>query len=546
MEESTELRIAEARAEVGDWESARVLYGRVAARTGAAAAYDGLARSCWWVGEYRSAVVHAQEGVDRYDREGRQGPAAMLGLQLCLWWLTIFDNVAAARGWLVRARRLSAKAREPVVEGWVDLVAGYLAEDAEEGRAHLERAAEVARSAADRDLATMALADLGLWRVGRGDVEAGLAMLDEAMTGTIVSPPRMREVVVWSSCNMLAACSLLDDLRRATDWCRAAERFMDTHGCPFLLARCRAHYGAVLMSSGRWEEAERELSQALAMAVDTGPGPRTEALGVLAELRRRQGRPELALELLEGPADAAAAAGTRAACLAATGRVEEAREVMRARLALADPADPGFPALVAAAVDAELSAGDVESAASLVEAGSAVWDCPAYARSQGLLARAVGLVAERHGDAATARRELARARDAFLGLDLPFEVARTELDLAHLLAGTEPLAAAGSARSAWRRLDALGARGALAEAAALLRSLGVVPPAGARAREDLSRRERDVLELLAQGLSNPEIAQRLFLSPRTVAHHVSSILRKLGLRSRAEAAAFAVRSPTPR
>ena len=57
----------------------------------------------------------------------------------------------------------------------------------------------------------------------------------------------------------------------------------------------------------------------------------------------------------------------------------------------------------------------------------------------------------------------------------------------------------------------------------------------------LSARESEVLALIEQGLSNPEIARRLYVSPRTVGHHVSSILRKLGLRSRGEAAAFAAR-----
>lgn len=63
----------------------------------------------------------------------------------------------------------------------------------------------------------------------------------------------------------------------------------------------------------------------------------------------------------------------------------------------------------------------------------------------------------------------------------------------------------------------------------------------AGAFRELSRRECEVLALVAMGKSNPEIAERLMLSEKTVSHHVSTILSKLGLTNRIEAATYAVR-----
>ncbi|HEX9067631.1 MAG TPA: response regulator transcription factor, partial [Ktedonobacterales bacterium] len=124
---------------------------------------------------------------------------------------------------------------------------------------------------------------------------------------------------------------------------------------------------------------------------------------------------------------------------------------------------------------------------------------------------------------------------------LPLRAA-LHLELARTYANSAPADTIVNAEAAHSIYQRLGAP-EVELAADLLKAQGrAVTAASPRptAIEVLSRREREVLPLLAMGLSNPAIAKRLFISPKTAEHHVSSILSKLGLRNRAEAAAFAV------
>ena len=108
--------------------------------------------------------------------------------------------------------------------------------------------------------------------------------------------------------------------------------------------------------------------------------------------------------------------------------------------------------------------------------------------------------------------------------------------------GIDTAMAIAEGRDALTSFDSLGATRDADAAAALLRSLGSRPSRAAPlAASDLTRRELEVLTLLGEGLTNRQIADRLFITRKTVEHHVASVLAKAGLSGRTEAAAWAVR-----
>jgi len=342
-------------------------------------------------------------------------------------------------------------------------------------------------------------------------------------------------------CQLFSACEHAHDVARADQWIRVGEQIAAQRRLPSVAAFCHTHYGGLLTVAGRWDEADAALTEAVRLWALGWRALRPGALSRLAELRVRQGRYEEAEHLLEGLGVNGDTAHAFAAIHLARGEYPLARDVLMHALGDIDPTSTAAVPLLATLVDVELAAGSLDDAdAAAQRLGTIAARRPgAYTRAEAAFARGRVCAMRCDGDVASCLRE---ALSGFSAGMMPMEVARCRLELATVLAPERRQAAITEARAAWEAFEQLDAPRHADAAAALLRSLGVRLAPGPRADGVLTRRESEVLTLLGEGLSNPEIADRLYISRKTVEHHVSNILAKLGLRSRAEAAAYAART----
>src|SRR5439155_13736856 len=200
--------------------------------------------------------------------------------------------------------------------------------------------------------------------------------------------------------------------------------------------------------------------------------------------------------------------------------------------------------LLAQLVDVQLVQPDRAGAAQTAERLSEIARRSGEPRAKAEAELAWGSVRAAAEDPAAARGHLERSLGLFVRLRMPHAAARAHLAMAQAIAGTDRDTAVQEGRQALRTFEDLGATQDADRAAAFLRSLGVAGRTGPKLLGELSKREVEVLRLLGEGLTNAEIAARLYISTKTVATHVGNVFAKLQLRNRAEAAAFVNRHLT--
>lgn len=525
-----------------DWEDARAAFTAALAEVASPEAHDGLGLALWWLNEIGAAHHHRTQAFLGYQQAGNLRRATWLAAWLAREQVFFRGNVSAMSGWFARAERLLAELGPCPEQGWLDLYRATMSAPPAELRAIAQHTVALARAHGDADLAALAIANAGMGAVATGDLAAGLTHVDEAMTMATGGEVQDHFVVCEIFCVTLSACELAGDWVRTDQWCALARAYAEQHRSPFLSAYCRTTYGAVLMVTGRWQEAEQALAEAIT-SFDTGhQGLRVHAVLKLADLRACQGRLEEAEVLLTGYEDYGSATLPRARLHLARGELALARAVLEQALQGMEERSFHRAPLLRLLVDCCLQLSDQAGAQQAYEqlAAQAI-----RAQSSVLLAEtdlALGQIRQAAGDP-QAVECFSRALARLTNLEQSVLAGRIRLALARTAQATDPAAAITWARAALACFTRLGAAQDADAARQFLRAVGAAAPraSGATPRDTLTTRESEVLALLAHGLSNRAIAARLVISEKTAEHHVRQILAKLGLRGRAEAAAYAVR-----
>jgi len=495
-----------------------------------------MALALYLRGHHEAAYTALADAHEQYlagdDTVGAARTAGWIALELLE-----ADELPQSLNWVARGQRLVERlddADPDTVGGRVALVPAALAPlfvgDMEDATQRFEAIGAVADRSGDHELAAFAALGRGKCLTTIGRFAEGYESLDRAMVAV-----HANEVSPIMACILFRVA--LDvgheglDLERAQLWTAAFDRWC--HEQPDLVAysgQRHAYRAQLLLLHGNWAEASAAATSAEERLRAGDFTANYVANYQLAEVHRLRGELHRAEEHYRRAAQTGWDPQPGVALLhLAEGEYTLAQSSIRTAIAGADPG--ARRRLLPTMVEAEIIAGDVAAARRAADELLALNRSAPTPMLAALAGRAEAQVLLAEGDALGALEPVTMATLAWSALDAPYEVARCGVLTGRILRELDQADAATAEFESARAvcLD-LGAGSLLAELTTLT---------GRRSTGTLTAREMEVLRLVSTGLTNRGIADRLTLSEKTVARHLSNIFGKLGLSSRAAATAYA-------
>ena len=528
--EDEDLLAARAAYTRGDWRAAYDHFGR--AVTTAELSTDDLSSygmAAWRLGYGRESIRLSEEAFNRLVAENNTRTAAMKAADVALQWLNGGDQTIT-RVWVNRARRLLESSPEDEAFAYLLYVDSQLSVIDGQYDAGVQRALELEEFVARRNspgLTALCLAASGLSKLPFARTSEALADLDEAMMPVLAG----QVPVDWAGdiyCAVIHECYRLGDLARMKTWTNAMDKWREGPevAASWYGTTCEVHKWQLLSATSDYRELEQRLVDALSVIEDFHVGTAGEGHYELGDIRRRMGD-------IDGAREAFARARAigfeplpgEALMKCQLGDDAGAWNDLRMRMD-AEEDEISRIRLLPAAIEIALARDRVDEADKYcreLEDGAERFDSPGF-RAWAQHAR--GAVLIKQGSPAEALPILQDALRRYRSTQRRYEMAQVceWMSRAHEAAG-----------------DSAAAADDRANAESIYQQLGAKPTQATNGEQPggLTKREVEVLALIAAGASNRDVAKQLFISEKTIGRHLANIFVKLDVSSRTAAAAWA-------
>jgi DNA-binding CsgD family transcriptional regulator/uncharacterized protein HemY len=536
---------------VGEWEKAREFLSNALKEEESAETYEELGWACWWLNDASGVFENRTKAFNSYlekdDKLGATRNACWIGVD----YIEFKGEFAVASGWFKRAENL--------LEGLPDssdlimykiLRARWtfqIDKNSELAFKLLDESLQMSKSLKSIDGEMLAEALKGFILVVEGNISQGMPLLDDATLLAINSDQSDIKFTTITCCYLIDACERIRDYERATQWCDNVKELCKRWRYKAMFANCRMKHAGILIWKGDWNEAEEELLSAANELQEFRPIQVNACTVRLADLKRRQGKWNEAEKLLDKVESHPLKQLFSAFLFFDREEYEKALDIADRylrRFTLTEKAERTV--VLELLIKINIKLGKFEKAQSLLdeikEIAASINTLPLKAA----LLSAEGTLNFANNKLEQAKQNLEDAVDIYDRIKSMFESARTRVVLADVLVKLNKYAQAeGELDTAITKFKDLGAAKDFDKARYVLKNLYKENAEdSAKNKFEFTGRELEVLRLIAEGKNNEEIAEKLFLSVRTVEKHLTNIYSKVGVSgksARAYVASYAIK-----
>ena len=536
---------------IGEWEMAKEFLEKARKVKETPEVLEKLGWAYWWLNDPSAVFDYRKKAyqlfLDKNDNPGASRNASWIGAD----YLEFKNELAIASGWFKRAENL-LEGLEPTWElGLIKILKArliYMVERNSEAALKLiDESLELCRSLKSVDGEMIAEGLKGFILVFEGNISEGMPLLDEATVLAITNEKSDIHLSTIACCFLIDACERIRDYERAGQWCSQVKEICKRWRYKAMFAHCRMKHAGVLIWKGDWKEAEEELLTATQELKEFRPIQVYGCTLRLGDLRRRQGRWNEAESLLSSVQQGGLKHIYMAELLFDKGEYDEALEIMERyirRISVKEKTErvPGIELLIRI----YLKLNRIEDAQILFNELKEISESINTILLRAALLNAEGCINFTKNNCELAKHSFENAVDIYDEIKSPYESSRTRLMLGEVLIKLGQYAQADAElNEAAAKFKELGAERDFEKAKYLLKNLHKDSAGNEyQNKYEFTGRELEVLRLIAEGKNNEEIAEKLFLSVRTVEKHITNIYSKMGISgksARAYVASYAIK-----